>query len=128
MTVLASRLAARTAARVRRSLIALASPDRLPVATHAEASSATCDTPTTAILVPLTVVTKGAHAAAALIPIPTYGNRAEFAAASVSASAAGPDKRARLVDRQPCERWAEPPELPASPPRDCACPGAGAAA
>ena len=39
----------------------------------------------TAIFIPLIVVTYGAHAAAASFPIPTYGNRAAFAAASVSA-------------------------------------------
>ena len=39
----------------------------------------------TAILIPLTVVTYGAHAASAFVPIPTYGNRAALAAASVSA-------------------------------------------
>ena len=38
-----------------------------------------------AIFVPSTVVTYGAHAAAASLPIPTYGNRFALAAASVSA-------------------------------------------
>jgi hypothetical protein len=38
-------------------LIALASPGRCAVATHDEASSATLDTPTIAIFVPLIVVT-----------------------------------------------------------------------
>src|SRR5579863_757745 len=80
MTVGASRLAARTAARVRPRSIAFASPGRLGVATHDDASSATCETPTIAILHPLTVVTYGAHAAAASLPIPTYGNRAARAA------------------------------------------------
>ena len=65
--------------------IAFASPGRLGVATQDDASSATCETPTTAIRIPLTVVTYGAHAAAASVPIPTYGNRAALAAASVSA-------------------------------------------
>ena len=90
MTVGASRLAARTAARVRFRSIAFASPGRLSVATQEEASSATCETPTTAIFIPLTVVTYGAHAAAASAPIPTYGNRAARAAASVSARPACP--------------------------------------
>src|SRR5215472_2756712 len=71
MTIGARRLAARTAARVWPRLIALASPDRVPVATQDGASSAICDSPMTAILVPPTVVTYGAHAAAALTPIPT---------------------------------------------------------
>ena len=71
MTTLASRRAARTAARVRLRSIALASPGRRPVATQDEASSATCETPTTAIVTPLIVVTYGAHAAAAFVPIPT---------------------------------------------------------
>src|SRR5436305_455709 len=49
--------AARTEARVWRRLIALASPGREVVAIHDEASSASCDTPTIAIFVPLTVLT-----------------------------------------------------------------------
>ncbi len=57
MTTGASRRAARTAASVRGRLIALASPGRDRVATQDEASSATCETPTTAIFTPLTVVT-----------------------------------------------------------------------
>ena len=73
MTVGASRRAARTAARLRGMSIALASPGRLGVAAQDEASSATCETPTTANLTPLMVLTYGAHAAAALVPIPTYG-------------------------------------------------------
>jgi hypothetical protein len=56
ITMLASRLADRTAASVRRRSIALASPARLGVATQEEASSATCETPTTAIRTPLIVV------------------------------------------------------------------------
>jgi D-arabinose 1-dehydrogenase-like Zn-dependent alcohol dehydrogenase len=71
MTIGASRRAARTAARVRGRSIALASPGRLGVATQDEASSATWETPTTANLTPLMVRTYGAHAAAALAPIPT---------------------------------------------------------
>src|ERR1700690_1872606 len=84
MTVGASRLAARTAARVRARSIAFASPGRLAGAIHDEARSATGETPMTAIRIPLTVVTYGAHAAAASLPIPTYGNLAALAAASVS--------------------------------------------
>ena len=71
MTTLASRLAARTASRVRRWLIALASPDRVRVATQDEASSATWETPMMAIRTPLIVVRYGAQAAAALRPMPT---------------------------------------------------------
>ena len=71
MTIGASRRAARTAARVRGRSIALASPGRLGVATQDGASSATCETPTTANLTPLMVSRYGAHAAAALVPIPT---------------------------------------------------------
>jgi hypothetical protein len=85
-TILASLLAALTAASVRLTLIAFASPGRVLVATHEEASSATWDTPTMAILVPLIEVTYGAHTAAALTPMPTTGKRAASAAASVSAS------------------------------------------
>src|SRR5215469_14989783 len=70
-TILARRLAALTAARVRLRLMALASPGRVSVATQDEASSATCDTPMIAIRVLLIVVTYGAHAAAAFAPIPT---------------------------------------------------------
>ncbi len=70
MTVGASRLAARTAARVRLRSIAFASPGRLGVATQDDASSATWETPMTAIRVPLTVVTYGAHAAAASVADP----------------------------------------------------------
>ena len=51
--------------------MAFASPGLLAVATQDDASSATCETPMTAILLPLTVVTYGAHAAAASLPIPT---------------------------------------------------------
>ena len=57
MTTGASRRAARTAARVRGRSMALASPGRLGVATQDEASSATCETPTTANLTPLMVLT-----------------------------------------------------------------------
>jgi hypothetical protein len=71
ITMLAAFLAARTAARVRSTSIALASPARLRVATQDEASSATWETPTTAIFIPLIVVRYGAHAAAAFVPIPT---------------------------------------------------------
>jgi hypothetical protein len=49
----------------------LASPGRVAVATQDEASSAICETPMTAIVTPLIVVRYGAHAAAALTPIPT---------------------------------------------------------
>jgi hypothetical protein len=90
MTTGASRLAARTAARVRRRSIALASPGRPGVATQDEASSATCETPMTAIFVPLTVVTYGAHAAAASLPMPTEGKCLALAAARVSARPARP--------------------------------------
>src|SRR5437764_13521128 len=90
ITTLARRRAERTAARVRPRSIALASPGRRGVATHDEASSTTCETPITAIFTPLTVVTYGAQAAAALTPIPTYGNRAALAAARVSARPTGP--------------------------------------
>src|SRR5258708_36970175 len=62
-TTLASRLAARTAARLRRRLMALASPALELVATHEEASSATSETPMNPTLVPLIVVTYGAQAA-----------------------------------------------------------------
>ena len=75
-TILARLLAARTAARVRGRFIAFASPGRVSVATQDEASSATWDTPMMAIGVPFMVVTYGAHAAAASVPIPTYGNLA----------------------------------------------------
>ena len=68
ITTLACRLADRTAARVRPRSIALASPGRVPVATQEEASSATCETP---IVTALIMVRYGAHAAAALAPIPT---------------------------------------------------------
>ena len=71
ITTLACRLADRTAASVRPRSIALASPGRVPVATQEEASSATCETPMMAIVTPLIVVRYGAHAAAALAPIPT---------------------------------------------------------
>src|SRR5215469_15954327 len=71
MTIGASLLAARTAASVSLRLIALDSPDLAAVATQDGASSATCETPTIAIFVPRTVVTYGAHAAAASVPIPT---------------------------------------------------------
>jgi hypothetical protein len=71
ITTLASRFADLTAARVRPRSIALASPGRVSVATHDEASSATCETPMMAIFTPLIAITYGAHAAAALIPIPT---------------------------------------------------------
>src|ERR1017187_2195763 len=57
MTILASLLAVLTAASVRPRLIAFASPGLLFVATHDEASSATWDTATIAIGVPLIVVT-----------------------------------------------------------------------
>jgi hypothetical protein len=57
MTTLARFLAARTAASVRRTLIAFASPDRVRVATQEEASSVTWDTPMTAIRTPWIVVT-----------------------------------------------------------------------
>src|ERR1700722_4649115 len=90
MTTGASRRAARTAARGRPRGIAFASPGLLVVATHDEARSATCETPMTAIFIPLTVVTYGAHAAAASLPIPTYGNRAALAAARGSPRPAGP--------------------------------------
>src|SRR5215469_8120873 len=89
-TTLASRLAARTALRVRRRLMALASPARDLVATHDDASCATCDTPTNAILVPLIVATYGAQAAAASVPMPMYGSPDAFAAANVSASPVWP--------------------------------------
>jgi hypothetical protein len=70
-TTSAIRLAARTAASVRPRSIAWASPGRPGVATQDEASSATCETPTIAILTPLIVVRYGAQAAAAFTPIPT---------------------------------------------------------
>ena len=57
MTTPARFFAALTAASVRRVLIEFASPGRCRVATQDGASSATCDTPMIAILVPLIVVT-----------------------------------------------------------------------
>jgi hypothetical protein len=65
ITMLASRLAVRTAARERPRSIALPSPGRPAVETQDEASSATCETPMTAIFTPWIAVTYGAHAAAA---------------------------------------------------------------
>src|ERR1700722_17227053 len=80
MTTGASRRAARTAARGRGRSIALASPGRPGAATQDAPSSATGETPITANLTPFMVLTYGAHAAAALAPIPTYGNRVALAA------------------------------------------------
>ena len=56
ITILASLRAARTAARVRRRLMAFASPGLVLVATHDEASSATWETPTMAIGTPRILV------------------------------------------------------------------------
>src|SRR5262249_21157721 len=84
MTTLARFRAARTAASVRRTLIAFASPDRVRVATQDEASSVTWGTTRTAILTPWIVVMYGAQAARAFLPMPTYGKRAWRAAAIVS--------------------------------------------
>ena len=58
-TTLASRLASRTAARVWPRSIALASQGRVPVATQGEGSSATWETPMTAIVALLIVVRCG---------------------------------------------------------------------